>query len=1131
MKNILLSYFDTVLTLEAFFLEINLKLDQKENEQLKRILRNLSSIVIAFDFNFKGPFKSIIDKKFTYEQFLYLSFVKINESNLLIHQNHMLKAGLYSNTGVLVKNFNSFINLPANEIEKKLSSSENLTLCYFLNRNLSNDGIYWRQLYDIVGMHIMKYILMYSFIFRKIDHPKSFNTYVQISGTKFTYIFKYLVAKKLQIDEAKLEEISKAKNEKVEKAQTEVMKDLKPAKPKILKEIFQEQDQIQLDRHANTSSILSQLQKLGNQSLNKTSMLYDRNLGSKIPNRFIYSDKKNSNNYDEAAGRIINNFILKNLILSDENQKENLEKMQNSMKILISNFIKRHQSCPYKIFLDCYCKKDNSNNGIKKSLKRNRNDELKEQENNSLDSKIDPKNVYCFIRRCLMYTLDTEGKKSKRSDTTFQLLGGTDNFENLIKKFRPILSGLKFDSYKLNSLIQDIKISRVNYLKSIECDRFKHLIFLHLIRWLFEDYIFMIVKAYFYVTDTSKTNSEIFYYLKVDWKKIVKSQLSDPVSKNYRKMYNLEKIKQSELIGYCNRFENFGAHMGRLYPKNVNNECRIISGCRAYNPCTNRSLNINNKFMVLNNFLKWIISRNPELIGFGTRGHIDMHNKYSKFLKLNYLNRGTSDQLNEEQDIFKKWNFLKFDINKCFDSIKTKELEIYINQLILKELGTDFCFTSLRYAMFQFDLDFKQLKQKYDSLLVKHNIREKAFQHGLADYINLIENDTQNKFTCFKLKNLNDKGGCIYVPLWVQDRNFNYKKLNDILKKCLNHVVIKIHDDLYERVNGILQGSVCSRNLCDLYLGQIERKLFTFEEDLFQFGNSSLMKLNKSNEIIMRIVDDYLVIGSNVERMIIIKDLLKRELNLNENKTVLYTYQKPCLFGGSNSIINVSEISSSNEYNFLSNFSGVYFSWCGFNFDVNNLDVYFNYEKYFDDSNSLSSRLNSNIDYKYAFIMFNLKFLRLFSSNASIMVIDADTNSLQGIIRNFVDFFSLSSIRFCVLSKLMPSQMITNTKLQIKLILNLCYWLNNKISTKLKVSIEKYFYSSFSLFKFLCLRCYVLIFTRFNIKKFNGLIKLLNVHLKKLNFIRCIKSDGEIYLFQLSQLIQQQIVKFYSCKF
>lgn len=45
------------------------------------------------------------------------------------------------------------------------------------------------------------------------------------------------------------------------------------------------------------------------------------------------------------------------------------------------------------------------------------------------------------------------------------------------------------------------------------------------------------------------------------------------------------------------------------------------------------------------------------------------------------------------------------------------------------------------------------------------------------------------------------------------------------------------------------------------------------------------MCLNPTNEIICRIVDDYLVISDNAEKIQRVKSMLKNELSINENKT------------------------------------------------------------------------------------------------------------------------------------------------------------------------------------------------------------------------------------------------------
>lgn len=108
-----------------------------------------------------------------------------------------------------------------------------------------------------------------------------------------------------------------------------------------------------------------------------------------------------------------------------------------------------------------------------------------------------------------MHVLGYEDKPAGKVDKTCGLVGGKDNFKTLLKHLKIALYGLKFDTLTLNSLLHGLKQARISYLNSIKCHKYKRLVLLAVIRWLFEDYIFILVRTHFYATDTSKTNSEV----------------------------------------------------------------------------------------------------------------------------------------------------------------------------------------------------------------------------------------------------------------------------------------------------------------------------------------------------------------------------------------------------------------------------------------------------------------------------------------------------------------------------------------------------------------------------------------------------------------------------------------------
>ena len=93
------------------------------------------------------------------------------------------------------------------------------------------------------------------------------------------------------------------------------------------------------------------------------------------------------------------------------------------------------------------------------------------------------------------------------------------------------------------------------------------------------------------------------------------------------------------------------------------------------------------------------------------------------------------------------------------------------------------------------DEDMKHLKTRFDYMAVRHAIHEKKFRYGSDD---LRE--------AFEKENFNLHG--IIVPLAIHEQNWGLKKVKESIRLCLKHVLIQIHDEIFERTNGILQGSV-----------------------------------------------------------------------------------------------------------------------------------------------------------------------------------------------------------------------------------------------------------------------------------------------------------------------------------
>ena len=367
MKNILLSNFESVFSLDAFLLEVNLKQSNSiDKKRLKNTLNNLKSILVAFDFKFSGPYRSYIDKRYSFEQLLCLCLIKINESKLYKHENHMFKHQHKFGASTHMPNLKD-VNVPQKDLEKKLLATENMSICYLLSR--SGDGIYWRELHELIGSSIMKYIFIYGFVFRRIQNNNSSNMFVQISGCKLSSIYKTLIANKLKDEEKIMIEKFQRKTSKIDKnikipennSDTSTLSEVKSTNKhlKNLKMLFDQKDEELLGEFYSLKSPEYQLKKMGHEPLNKTLILYDRNLASKIRLKFLYSNSKKNLNL-KTAKEIVDNFILKKINFDSYKETTHLNEMRSSLAEVVLKFLTSYRSCPFFIFLNYFCKNKRS---------------------------------------------------------------------------------------------------------------------------------------------------------------------------------------------------------------------------------------------------------------------------------------------------------------------------------------------------------------------------------------------------------------------------------------------------------------------------------------------------------------------------------------------------------------------------------------------------------------------------------------------------------------------------------------------------------------------------------------------------------------------------------------------------
>jgi len=133
--------------------------------------------------------------------------------------------------------------------------------------------------------------------------------------------------------------------------------------------------------------------------------------------------------------------------------------MRDKLLTIIQNVLIRYRSCPFKKFLWCFCQPE------KRPVcgQKRKRDSTAARPEASLKDFVPTKKVYCFVRRCLMYILDVDLKKSdpRKYDDSCPILGGNVNFYCLVRKVNLVIAGLKYDTLVLNHFMHGLKFARM----------------------------------------------------------------------------------------------------------------------------------------------------------------------------------------------------------------------------------------------------------------------------------------------------------------------------------------------------------------------------------------------------------------------------------------------------------------------------------------------------------------------------------------------------------------------------------------------------------------------------------------------------------------------------------------------
>lgn len=378
----------------------------------------------------------------------------------------------------------------------------------------------------------------------------------------------------------------------------------------------------------------------------------------------------------------------------------------------------------------------------------------------------------------------------------------------------------------------------------------KNFIMKNLIFTIYDFFIVQFLRSHFYITERQGFNYKIFYYHKCNWNyimKITELKFSNQYT-SIAKIAAIEKLKEKDLA----------PGKMRVVPKN-NTYRPIVS----YKKKTffNKKL-LKNEFFQTNKIFKYISQKLQS----------DQENcvvfDYKQIIqKLIYFKEGFKKEneykLSKEEDYIDTniLNFTNMDIEKCYDNISIKKLTEIIDNtdLISEEYLTTSIFVLLPKANI-----LSNKENKINTLKECFEVKKIFTVVDIGEYIHYLD----------LLRSKNDLNYTYCMVYFCNDHIIRKDNFINKIKDIINNNYIRFNKKYFLQTKGIPQGLSISSFLCNLYFYSLEKeivKLYNIPHEkshkkLTFDGNAStinVVKLKKENSLLMRFMDDYLLMTTN----------------------------------------------------------------------------------------------------------------------------------------------------------------------------------------------------------------------------------------------------------------------------
>ncbi|OAL28381.1 hypothetical protein AYO20_09498 [Fonsecaea nubica] len=405
-------------------------------------------------------------------------------------------------------------------------------------------------------------------------------------------------------------------------------------------------------------------------------------------------------------------------------------------------------------------------------------------------------------------------------DTFGSGLRGQQNHQLMMNRIDEFVRMRRFESLSLHETVQGINVRSISWLSGPKCleqrisrsDFVKRLeVFHEFVYYVFDSLLIPIIRAHFYITESSTHRHRLFYFRQDIWRKLSEPTLATLRLSMYAPIRSAEARRklQSRALGY--------SHL-RLLPKDQG--ARPIMNLRRRQPKLaggTRLLgdSINTQLAPIFQVLNFERGRSPTPLGSALLSVGDIYGKLTDFKRV----------LRPESTLF----FVKVDIKSCFDTIPQQPL-LQIASSLLQE-------TSYRTT--------KHLEIK------STNPGQRTGQGDLRRRFAGVARPTDTRAVLSEASVSSLASGKRHV-VFADTGNNRIWGRDSLLNLLQNHVcdsMVKIGKKYMKQIEGIPQGSILSSLLCSYFYGAFERNELGF--------------LVPESCLLLRLIDDFLLITTD----------------------------------------------------------------------------------------------------------------------------------------------------------------------------------------------------------------------------------------------------------------------------